>query len=244
MSEALLEGWLSVRAALIAGQRDVYEVLLEQGKQHPRLAALRRRAQAAGVPVRELKAEALAALASGTSHGGVLARVGERRYLPLEELGVGPSAPFLAMLDGVEDPFNFGQALRALYAAGVHGLVLRSRNWLSAAATVGRASAGASELVRVAIADDDAVLAEAMAARGIQLVTTGLKGTPLDASDLSGPLLLIIGGERRGVSRQLQRRAALTLTIPYGRDFRQALDVTSATAVIAFEVLRQRRGRA
>jgi 23S rRNA (guanosine2251-2'-O)-methyltransferase len=242
VNEATLEGWLSVRAALIARQRDVHEILLQRGKDHPRIAALLKRAREADIPVKQVDQATIDSLSNGSTHGGVIARVGERHYHDLASLGEGPNAPFLAMLDGVEDPFNFGQAVRALYAAGAHGLVVRSRNWLSAAAVVTRASAGATEFIRAAIADDDAALVAILKRRDIQLITTdmGEDSTPLFESDLTVPLMLVIGGERRGVSKYLQKHADLRVTIPYGRDFRQALGTTPASAILAFEVLRQR----
>ena len=61
------------------------------------------------------------------------------RFVDLAQIAANVPAPFVAMLDGVEDPYNFGQAVRALYAAGAHGLILRPRNWLTAAGVVARA---------------------------------------------------------------------------------------------------------
>jgi 23S rRNA (guanosine2251-2'-O)-methyltransferase len=79
-------------------------------------------------------------------------------------------------------------------------------------------------------------------ARGLYVVCTG--GAPQNRSiyetDLSCPLLLVIGGERRGIMRSVLQEADLHVRIPYGGDFRHALDTTSATAILAFEVMRQR----
>ncbi len=93
-------------------------------------------------------------LAGGRSHGGVVAFVGEREPVALSTVlaEVGES-PLLVMLDGIEDPFNYGQAVRSLYAAGVDGLVVR-RDWESALPIVTRASAGATELIPTATVAD------------------------------------------------------------------------------------------
>ena len=241
-SSFLLEGWLSVRAALIANSRDVYEILLEKGKTNARLDALKKRAKEQSVPVRFLSRDELDDEAEGRTHGGALARVGPRKFKTLDELGRGPSAPFLALLDGVEDPYNFGQAVRALHAAGAHGVVLRPRNWTTAAATVGRASAGSTEFMPMAVVDSDEALVEHLRARALQLVCTdlGKKTTSLFDAKLTSPLLVAIGGERRGVSKTLLKNADLTLQIPYGRNFKQSLGTTAATSVVAFEIMRQR----
>jgi 23S rRNA (guanosine2251-2'-O)-methyltransferase len=179
--------------------------------------------------------------AEGRTHGGIVATVGPRHFRTLDELAL-PESPFVAMLDGVEDPYNFGQAVRSLYAAGVHALVVRRRNWMSAAATVARASAGASERIATAVVDDPAEAVEALRKRGLAFACAHRRdATPLTEADLTGPLFVVIGGERRGISRTLARDADLRLVIPYGRRFDPALDTTSAAAVIAFEVARQRR---
>ncbi|MEZ4608629.1 MAG: RNA methyltransferase, partial [Deinococcales bacterium] len=178
----------------------------------------------------------------GQSHGGVIALVGERRYLPLESLGQGKDAAFLVILDGIEDPYNFGQSLRSLHAAGAHGVILSPRNWNSASATVARASAGASEFMPMAIAEDMSLAIQHFKSKGLNFLCTDQseKAISLYKSNLKKPILLMIGGEKRGISSQILRQADQILQIPYARDFRQALDTTSAVAVIAFEMMRQR----
>jgi 23S rRNA (guanosine2251-2'-O)-methyltransferase len=146
------------------------------------------------------------------------------------------------MLDGVEDPFNYGQAIRALYAAGAHGLVLRGRAWEGAEAVIARASAGATERMPTTVVESPLEAVAHFKGRGLRVVCTS--GTPgncsIYESDLSQSLLLIIGGERRGIMRSLLQEADLQVRIPYGGEFRHALDITSATAILAFEVMRQR----
>ena len=241
VEHAVLEGVIAVRAALHAHSRELHRILIRADKEDRPVAQLEQRAEAAGIPVERVAAEAIDSVASGTTHGGVLALAGPRRYVSLRELGADAAAPFLALLDGIEDPFNFGYALRSLYAAGGHGTVLGPRNWMTAAGTVGRASAGASELLPLAVADPlEAV--EHCSGRGLAIVCAAAErdARSLYDIDLSRPLLLVIGGERRGISRSVLARADVVARIPYGRDFRGSLGTTSAAAVLAFEVLRQR----
>src|SRR4029434_1117094 len=91
------------------------------------------------------------------------------------------TTPFIAMLDGIEDPFTFGSALRSLYAAGADGVVMRPRNWNSAATTVARSSAGASEVLPMALAEDPKEAADFYRSNGL-VIATALKdkgATPL-----------------------------------------------------------------
>ncbi len=240
---AVLEGFVSVRAALKANSRPIHAILIRQDKRDAGMAWLERTGSAAGIPVQRVPASEIEVRASGSTHGGVIALVGPRRLVTLDDLGAANPAPFVAMIDGVEDPFNFGQAVRALYAAGCDGLVLRPRNWLSAAGVVARASAGASEWLPIAIAETVEAAAEHFRRRGLCVAVAAEEdAVPLYDADLTGPLFLVIGGEKRGITRSFRDGADLRLAIPYGSPFDQSLGTAAATAVIAFEVLRQRRG--
>jgi 23S rRNA (guanosine2251-2'-O)-methyltransferase len=121
----VLEGRVSIEAAINGRARPVYEILAANPADR-RLAYLRRLAAEAEIPIRRTTPDELRGYATGSSHGGVLALAGERSYLAPADLlaGCGPR-PFLVMLDGVEDPFNFGQAIRSVFAAGADGLIVR-----------------------------------------------------------------------------------------------------------------------
>ena len=166
----ILEGYLSIQAALEAGFRDVHQILIDESRRRDRrLRGLRRQAQAAGVPVVFASRAVIEKSASGGTHGGLIARASERRFCQLDELLPQDGAAFIVMLDGIEDPYNFAGAIRALYAAGVDGAVLRPRNWSSASALVGRASAGAIERLPLAIAESAAEAAEFYRGRGLAI---------------------------------------------------------------------------
>jgi 23S rRNA (guanosine2251-2'-O)-methyltransferase len=171
----------------------------------------------------------------------VIAQVGERRYVPLEALIKGVKNPFIVMLDGVEDPFNFGQSIRAFYAAGAHGLVVRPRTWNNAAGIVARSSAGASEWMPTASSESVEEAAAFFKSKGLTIaVADKTRAKPIYDVDLSGGLFLVIGGEKRGITRSFAASADLRVMIPYGRDFDASLGTTSAASVLAFEIMRQR----
>ena len=131
--------------------------------------------------------------------------------------------------------------MRSLYACGVDGLVLRPRNWLSTAATVARSSAGASELIPTAIAESAEEAATFFQSKGLTIACAAEEeSVPINRADLTQPLFLLIGGEKRGITRSFLRQADLRLEIPYGREFRQSLGVTAAAAILGYEVMRQR----
>ncbi len=238
----VLEGHVSVEAVLEAGIRPIHRVWAARPGDH-RLVRLRALARERNVTIDEVEPELIGDLAQGRSHGGVIALVGPRRTLSVQrllaEVGEGP---LLVMLDGIEDPFNYGQAVRALYAAGVDGLVVR-RSWETALTTVTRASAGTSELLPTATAatpEEAAVACRTMRMRIACAVKTA-DATDLHDADLRGGLFLLIGGERRGITRSFVDAADLRVGIGYGRERAPELGAAAAAAIIGFEALRQRR---
>ncbi|MEX1247136.1 MAG: RNA methyltransferase [Anaerolineales bacterium] len=241
-SPLTLEGSVSVLAALEAGRRPIEAVCVQKDKDVRGLDRIQAAARAKSVPIKEVAEAEISALVQGASHGGVLALAGPRLFQSLDELIAGQREPFIAMLDGVEDPFNYGQAIRALYAAGAHGLVVPERNWDSALNVVTRASAGASEYMPTARVADAKEAIAFFKAHGLRVAATAKEknSQSIYAVDLHGPLFMLIGGERRGLNAAALALCDVLLTIPYGRDFGADLDVTSSAAILAFEVMRQR----
>jgi 23S rRNA (guanosine2251-2'-O)-methyltransferase len=197
------------------------------------------------VLIEPVEADLIDELARGRSHGGVIGLVGSRRESSVAQLlaEVGEGS-LIVMLDGIEDPFNFGQAVRALYAAGVDGLVVR-RSWETAAATITRASAGATELMPTAWATSADEAAEACRMAGMRVACAVAEETAesLTEADLTGGVFLLIGGERRGVTRSFIEQADQRIRIAYGRSGAPDLGAATSAAIIGFEALRQRGAR-
>ena len=237
-----LEGFAAVKGGLTGGYRHVEKILLDPKRDDRGITWLRREAERRGVAVADQPREELDRIAEG-NHGGVVAIVGERTLLSPEELLPSHPSPFIVMLDGIEDPYNLGFAIRALWAAGIDGLVLRPRDWSHATTVIARSSAGASELVPTTFLSSPEEAAEIFRNAGLRIAVTtkDKKSRTLYEADLTAPLFLLIGGERRGVKRSFLDQADLLLEIPYGRDFRQSLGAASAAGILGFEVMRQRK---
>jgi 23S rRNA (guanosine2251-2'-O)-methyltransferase len=236
-----LEGRISIEAAIRGNNRTIDAVYIRRGKWDRETRHLLNLAEKDGINIEIIDDAFIAKHAAGKSHGGLLARSGPRHFATLHDLLEGPANPLVVMLDGIEDPFNFGQAVRALYAAGASGLVVRPRNWLSATGTVTRASAGATELMPTAVAESALEAAAFFRERDLMVACTAKKSAiSLYEADLSESLFLLIGGEKRGITRSFLDLADLRLTIPYGRSFKHSLGAAASTAIFAFELARQR----
>ena len=237
----VLEGHLSIEAALEAGVRPIHRVWATRPGDR-RLGRLRALARERDVIIERVEGELIEELARGRTHGGVVGLAGARRESTVPQLlaEVGEGS-LVVMLDGIEDPFNFGQAVRALYAAGVDGIVVR-RSWETAVATVTRASAGATELMPVAwtTSAEDAAATSRMAGMRVACAIADDDAEPLGSADLTGGLFLLIGGERRGVTRSFIEQADQRIRITYGRERAPDLGAATSAAIIGFEALRQR----
>ena len=189
--------------------------------------------------VEAVNEETISALSIGNSHGVLIALCDGRTYpdLTLESI---KENGFYVMIEGIEDPYNFGYALRSIYASGVDGIILSERNWLSAAGVVCRSSAGASERADIYIANDSFI--ETFKEKGYKIVCADIKNSvSIYDADLKKPIFLIVGGEKRGISSSVISKADQIVRIDYGRSFDAALSAASASTIIAFEVFKQNR---
>lgn len=182
-------------------------------------------------------------IALGTSHGGIIAKAGERtlpHYSSVFENVVNPRG-FYVIINGIEDPYNFGYAIRSLYACGCDGIILGERNWMSAAGVVARSSAGASEMLPIYSGDIPACI-DAFKAHNYLIVCADERtDNVLGECKMNLPLLLLVGGEKRGISRAILDKADLLIKIEYAKEFKASLSAASAATMFGYEIMRQNR---
>ncbi|MBQ9544871.1 MAG: RNA methyltransferase [Clostridia bacterium] len=240
---SFVEGALSVLTVLKGSSREVYEVVVSDScdRENKNAAQVLSLCAEKGIAVTEKSAEDFSREFSGANNGGIAARVGERKLVSLSEL-LSKKDGFFFMLCGLEDPYNFGDCVRSLYAFGADGMILSPRSWMSAASVTVRASAGATELIDCAVCDDENELFRLCRENGIKIVCADEKDAePLHRTKLSRPMLLVIGGERRGISHALLENADKKIRIGYGRNFNRSLSASAAASVFGFEFNRQER---
>lgn len=246
---SVFEGMTSIRAVIKGidmgiSDRKIEKILFDKAKM-PKIAKevgyLRAVSEKYGYMLFETSADELEKITLGTSHGGIVAISGERTLpclTPDTELA---ENGFYALIEGIEDPYNFGYALRSLYAMGCTGIILTERNWMSAAGVVARSSAGASEMFKI-YKSDALVAAEFFKARGYKIVCADERtDNILGKCEIKLPLLLIVGGEKRGISKALLDKADLLVKIDYDRSFNASLSAASAAAMFAYEIMRQNK---
>ena len=237
----LLEGNVSVKAAILGNHRKVEKLYYDKHKNDKDLNFILHRAMEKEIPCMPLERKEINAMAAGRTHGGLVAEASPRIYQELSECMHGKT-PFLVLLEGVEDPFNLGYIIRTLYSAGCDGLILPRHDWASAESTIAKSSAGAFEYMNIVMSDDLPKLVKDIKKQGIKTYAAMRKDaiTYLEA-DYRQRCLLAIGGEMRGLSSAVRNEIERNIYIPYANDFRNALNAASAAAVLSFEVYRQRR---
>lgn len=244
----ILEGMPSISALIHAQEaedlhndRKIIEILIDntkmKSKERP-IAFLKAKSQELGFSIRYVPSQDIENIAVGTSHGGIVACCTPRTIPSLDaDLILDHGCYFC--LDGVEDPYNFGYAVRSLYASGVDGLIIPPRNWMGAAGVVARSSAGASELINLFVADTEDAIKQ-LKQKNYHVVCAGIRDSvSLFETELKKPLLVILGGEKRGISQKVLALADEIIRIDYGASFRGSLSTSAAAAVFGFEILRQ-----
>ncbi len=212
-----------------------------------RLKQLLAFAEQQSVPVRRVSDDELDREARGASHQGVVADVGDVRLYELDDLvrdaQAAPPA-LLVVLDGIEDPHNFGAILRSVDAAGAHGVIRQSRHAAPLTAAVGKASAGALSHVKIAEVVNVARAVEELKDSGIWTVAlVGDAAQPYDRIDFTVPTALVVGAEGTGVRRLVRERCDFQVSIPM-KGHVDSLNASVAAGVVLFEAVRQRREKA
>ena len=247
----VVEGKISVDAVLRSNFRKVLNIYyditkLERKKNKKGALPLKQTlelAKSKEVEIRAVGQEWFEQHAIGKTHGGIAAIVSERTYQEISEL-VKPKPCVIFFIDGIEDPYNLGHVIRSLYAAGIDGLVLRQRNWRDVEGIIIKSSAGTSELMPMALVKDLETTIDFFRSKNYQIACTGKdESQSIYQCSLHPPLLVVIGGEKRGINRTILDKADLRLSIPYKRAFLDSLPLSSVAVIIGFEILRQRNLR-
>jgi 23S rRNA (guanosine2251-2'-O)-methyltransferase len=233
LKQEMIYGIRPVIEALKSGRRKVFEIFDAVGDEEVANAASTR-----GVEIKRVSRQRVDELARGGVHQGVVARVEPYPYFGLEEILVSPE-PLILVLDGVTDPRNLGAVLRAADGVGTSGVVVPKDRAAGVTAAAVKASAGASEHVRVARETNLRRAIEKMKEAGLWVYAADAAGTPYTELDLAGPIGLVFGSEGRGVRRLVREACDGEVYIPMLGNI-GSLNISVAAAVLLYEVRRQR----
>lgn len=241
----IFEGMPSISAVIKSidlnkSDRRIIKVLIDQEKKKSKakeISFLNAKSKQMDFHVEFVPASVISDMVIGSTHGGIIAECTQRTPARLSVECIKPDGVYY-LLDGIEDPYNFGNALRSLYASGADGLIVGERNWLGVSGVVARSSAGASELIDSYVCDTVEAV-KLFKSLNYKIVCAGIRDSvSIFESDLSKPLLVVLGGEKRGISRSILDLADQIVRIEYGTYFKGSLSASASASVFAFEILR------
>lgn len=234
--ENIYEGTISCKAILEANQRECKCLYIDKKKRNKEFRYIINLAKSIQCPVHFMDRAEMEKLTTNKRFGGILLEAKQKEKKKLKE-----AKGTLFYVDGVEDPYNLGSLCRSLYAAGIDGLILPERDWSESEVTILKASAGAYEKLPIYWIRDEADLITFLRENQIPLYCA-YRSEAKSLYEIQFPkdVCVAIGGALRGLSAKVLNHSNQNILIPYGRDFRNALDTPSASAITAFEILRQK----
>ena len=244
MSEQI-EGRNAVLEAFRSG-KCVDKLFILDGCQDGPVRTIAREARKTDTIINYVSKERLDQLSETRAHQGVIAQVAAYEYSTVDEILARAEekgeAPFLILLDNVEDPHNLGAIIRTANLAGAHGVIIPKRRAVGLTSTVAKTSAGAINYTPVAKVTNIVRTIEELKEKGIWFVCADMGGETMYDLDLTRPMGLVIGNEGEGVSRLVREACDFTASIPMKGDI-DSLNASVAAGVLAFEVVRQRLGK-
>lgn len=234
-----------VLAALRRAESPLEEVIVAQGMGGHWFDEVRRLTRAAGVRLRVQERAALDRLCGTPHHQGIAARRGAYTYRTerdlLDRLPELTEPALLVVADSLTDPMNLGNLCRSALAAGAQGIIIPKDRAVGVTPAVAKAAAGSLEYLPVYRVTNLADCLKRLQEAGLFVVGADAAAEKsIYQADLSGPLVLVIGGEEKGLRPRVRQQCDLVLAIPQAAPEIGSLNAATAGAVVLFEIRRQR----
>lgn len=240
--EFVIEGRNAVIEAYRAGKTIDKLFVLEHCKEGSMNTVIRE-AKKHDTIINYVKKERLDQMSETGKHQGVIAYAAAYDYASvddiLEKAEQKGEAPFIIILDDIEDPHNLGAIIRTANLAGTHGVIIPKHRAAGLTATVVKASAGAINYTPVAKVTNISKTIDELKDKGLWFVCADMGGSTMYDLDLRGPIGLVIGNEGKGVSRLVKEKCDFVASVPMFGDI-DSLNASVATGVLAYEIVRQR----
>ena len=241
----MIEGRNAVLEAFRSG-KCVDKLFILDGCQDGPVRTIAREARKHDTIVKFVPKERLDSMSETGAHQGVIAQVAAYDYSTVEDILKKAEdkgeAPFIILLDNIEDPHNLGAIIRTANLAGAHGVIIPKHRAVGLTATVAKTSAGALNYTPVAKEANLGQTIDELKEKGIWFVCADMDGEVMYRQNLTGPIGLVIGNEGNGVSRLVKEKCDFTTAIPMNGDI-DSLNASVAAGVLAFEIVRQRMSK-
>lgn len=244
-TELKIEGRNPVIEAYRSG-KTIDKLFVLDGCQDGPVKTITREARKQHTIISYVSKERLDQLSETHHHQGVIAIAAAYDYASVDDILAKArekgEAPFIFLLDGIEDPHNLGAIIRTANLAGAHGVIIPKHRAVGLTATVARTSAGALNFTPVAKVTNLGAAMDELKKEGLWFVCADMKGEVMYRQNLTGPIGLVIGNEGKGVSRLVREKCDFTASIPMKGDI-DSLNASVAAGVLAYEIVRQRMSK-
>lgn len=241
-TDLILEGRNAVTEALKAN-RSIDKLFVIDSRHDGPLKSIIAEARKKNILVKFVSKDKLNEISSSNKHQGVIAYAAAYNYVDVKDIisdaNEKNEAPFVIILDSIEDPHNLGAILRTANIAGVHGVIIPKRRAVGLTATVAKTSAGAIEYTKVARVTNIARTIDELKKQGFWIACADMDGELMYNVDLKGSLALVIGSEGEGVSRIVKEKCDFVVNIPMKGNI-TSLNASVATGILTYEAVRQR----
>ena len=241
-TELKIEGRNPVIEAYRSG-KTIDKLFVLDGCQDGPVKTITREARKQHTIISYVSKERLDQLSETHHHQGVIAIAAAYDYASVDDILAKArekgEAPFIFLLDGIEDPHNLGAIIRTANLAGAHGVIIPKHRAVGLTATVARTSAGALNFTPVAKVTNLGAAMDELKKEGLWFVCADMKGEVMYRQNLTGPIGLVIGNEGEGVSRLVREKCDFTASIPMKGDI-DSLNASVAAGILLFQAMRAR----
>lgn len=240
-----VEGRNEVLEVIRAG-KTIEKLFVQEGISDGTIARILQAVKGTGANVTPVSKDRLDQISESGHHQGVIARTAAYHYSEMEDIFTHAEkkghAPFVFILDGIEDPHNLGAIIRTANLAGADGVIIPKNRAVGITPTVVKASAGAIEYTPVVKVTNITKTIQDLKDKGLWFVCADMGGETMYRQNLTGPIGLVIGNEGKGVSRLVKEQCDFITSIPMDGDI-DSLNASVAAGVLAFEIVRQRMAK-
>lgn len=242
-----------VKSDVIAGRNPVSEairsgrpidkILVARGEKSGAVVGILAKAKDKGILVKKVDRTKLDYVSGNENHQGIVAFAAVREYSTVDDIlayaAEKDEPPFIVILDEIEDPHNLGAIIRTAECAGVHGVIIPKRRSAGLSYTVGKASAGAIEYMRVARVTNIAALIDDLKSKGVWVYGADMNGTDYQKCNFSGACAIVIGNEGKGISRLVREKCDVIVSLPMKGQI-NSLNASVAAGIIMYSAMKDR----
>ena len=241
-NDELLIGRNPVAEALSAG-RSIIKVMVAKGNPSSVAVEIAAKAKKAGIPVQEVERKKLDYMTGGAAHQGVAALCAMKEYASVEDILAlaeeRNEAPFIIILDEIEDPHNLGAIIRSAECVGAHGVIIKKRRSAGLTYTAYKVSAGALEYLPVARVTNIADAVDELKRRNIWIYGADMNGEDYRKTNFSGGAALVIGNEGKGISRLVREKCDVIVSLPMKGKI-NSLNASVAAGILMYKIAETR----